>query len=93
MLTLDDCIALSDLTQEEIDAIAEDKHLPTIIAAELGAYLIHSASGERRIKAIIRDDIAHAQAAGEIARAARLKLVLRHFLDEHHAGAAARAAC
>ena len=62
MLTLQDCIALSELTDEEIDAIAEDKHLPTIIAAELGSYLIHTASGERRIKAIIRDDIAHAQA-------------------------------
>jgi hypothetical protein len=36
MLTLEDRIALSDLTHEEIDAIAEHEHLPETIAAELG---------------------------------------------------------
>jgi hypothetical protein len=89
MLTLRDCIALSDLTPEEVEAIAEDKHLPTIIAVEFGSYLVHTRSGEKKIKAIIRDDIAQALAAGDIARAARLKMVLRHFIEEHHAGAAA----
>jgi hypothetical protein len=89
MLTLQDCIALSDLTPEEIEAIAEDKHLPTIIAAELGAYLVHTGTGQRRIKAIIRDDIAQARTRGDFAHAARLKLVLQHFIKEHaHRGAA-----
>jgi hypothetical protein len=48
MLTIQDCIALSELTPEEIAAIAEDAHLPDIIAAELGCYLVHSASGRKR---------------------------------------------
>jgi hypothetical protein len=83
MLTLQDCIALSDLTPEEIEAIAEDKHLPIIIAAELGCYLVHTGAGQRRIKAIMRDDIAQARARGDFGHAARLKLVLQHFIKEH----------
>jgi hypothetical protein len=87
MLTLQDCIALSDLTPEEVEAIAEERHLPTIVAAELGAYLVHTPTGEAQIRAMIRDHLAQARAAGDLARTARLKAVLRHFVAEHHAGA------
>jgi hypothetical protein len=81
MLTLQDCIALSDLTPEEIAAIAEDKHLPMIIATQLGAYLVHRAGGQKEIKAIIRDDIAQARGRGDFGHAARLKLCLKHFIE------------
>lgn len=47
MVTLDDCIALSDLTVEEIEAIAEDEHVPMIIAAELGWYRLHFGGKEQ----------------------------------------------
>lgn len=91
MLTLEDCIALSELTEEEIDAIAEHEHLPEIIAAELGNYLVHCADGTIRIRRMIRDDIEMAQARGDVAHAAKLKLVLKHFLKTH-ADAAGRPA-
>jgi len=83
MLTLEDCIALSTLTPEEVEAIAEHEHIPEIVAAELGAYLVTTAAGERRIKRMIRDDIEHARSRGDLARAARLKLVLKHFIALH----------
>ena len=63
MLTLEDCVALSDLTEDEILAIAEHEHIPEMAAAELGNYLVHAADGERYIKAMIRDDIAAAAGA------------------------------
>ena len=44
MLTLVDCLDLCDLGREEIEAIAEHEHLPEVIAAELGNYLVHTAS-------------------------------------------------
>ena len=81
MLTLGDCLGLCDLGREEIQAIAEHEHLPEVIAAELGNYLVHTANGQRAIKDIIRDDILAAQARGEFCRSAKLKLVLRHFID------------
>jgi hypothetical protein len=90
MLTLNDCIALSDLTAEEVAAIAEHEHLPEVVAAEFGCYLIHCPDGERAIKAIIRNHIAAAQARRDFRRAGELKLVLQHFVE--HCGAAALAA-
>jgi len=81
MLTLEDCIALSGLTQEEIDAIAEHEHLPDVVATAFGGYLLQLPGGRRMIKAIIRDDIAAAQARGDYAHSAKLKLVLRHFVE------------
>jgi hypothetical protein len=83
MLTLQDCIALSDLTEEEIDAIAAHEHLPEIIAAELGNYIVHAPSGVPMLKAIIRDDIQEAERHGDHARVMRLRLVLRHFIQTH----------
>ena len=87
MLTLQDCIELSELTEEEILAIAEHEHIPEMVALELGNYLIHTESGERRIKRMIGDDIKHAQETGNAEHAAVLKSVLKHYL-EHHSSAA-----
>jgi hypothetical protein len=81
MLTLDDCLGLCDLSRDELDAIAEHEHLPEVIVAELGHYLVHTAQGRRAIKDIIRDDILAAQARGDFHHSAKLKMVLRHFID------------
>ena len=82
MLTLEDCIALNGLTREEIDAIAEHEHLPEIIATEMGAYLLQLPGGGKAIKGIIRDDIACARMRGDYVHSAKLKLVLRHFVEQ-----------
>jgi hypothetical protein len=83
MLCLEDCLALCDLTEEEVLAIAHHEHIPEIAAAELGNYLVHTAQGEMRIKAIIRDDIAEARALGDRVRELALKLLLRNFVLQH----------
>ena len=83
MLSLEDCIALCDLTKEEIDAIAEHEHIPEIVAAELGQYLIHSDDGVPKIRRIILDDIEAAESRGDSQHAFHLKLVLKHFVDTH----------
>jgi hypothetical protein len=83
MLTFDDCVALCELTEEEIAAIADHEHLPMIVAAELGNYLIQAPDGALRIKRIILDDMMVADRAGDSGRALTLKLVLRQFVDRH----------
>ena len=83
MLTLQDCVALCDLSEEEILAIAHHEHLPEIAAAELGNYLVHAPGGELRIKSMIRDDLAEARAGGDHARELALKLMLCRFIREH----------
>jgi hypothetical protein len=87
MVDIESCIALSGLSQEEIEAIAEHEHIPEMLAIELGSYLANQPSGHEQICRIFADDIRAAQARGDLARAARLKLVLRHYL-EHHVQAA-----
>lgn len=84
MLTIEDCIGLSELTEEEILAIAQHEHIPEIAAVEMGNYLIQTASGEKRIRAMIVDDIEAARREGDAHRVLTLKLCLKHFL-EHHA--------
>jgi hypothetical protein len=86
VLTIEDCIGLSELTEEEIRAIAQHEHIPEIVAAELGNYLIHTPSGEKRIKAMIVDDIEQARRNRDLPRVLTLKLCLRHFLQHHAEG-------
>lgn len=83
MLTYEDCVGLCELTEDEIRAIAEHEHVPEIVALEFGHYLIEAPDGVPAVKAIITDDIAHANASGNYNHAANLKLVLRHFVDTH----------
>ena len=83
MLTFEDCVSLSGLTREEIEAIAEHEHIPVIIAAELANYLCRNEAGECCIRRYILDDIAAAEARGDGAHAALLKSVLSHFLKNH----------
>ena len=81
MLTLEDCIALSDLTLEEIDAIAEHGHLPETIAAGLACCLVPRPEGRQAVSAMTRDDIAAARSRGDFRHAAELKVVLQHFVE------------
>jgi len=83
MISLEDCIELCGLTEEEVLAIAQHEHLPEIVAAELGNYLVNSPEGELCIKGMIRDDIAQAASDSDRARALALKLVLRRFIVQH----------
>ena len=83
MLTLEDCIGLCDLSEAEILAIAEHEHIPEMAAVELGNYLVMSPDGDLCIKAMIRDDIAAASAAGQRDRSLALRLVLRNFILQH----------
>jgi hypothetical protein len=83
MLSYEDCVALADLTEEEVEAIAQHEHMPEIVAAELGSYLVHDPEGVPKIKRIILDDIEEARRRGDMQKTVRLKLVLKHFVEMH----------
>ena len=85
MLTLDDCIALCDLTEDEVHAIAAHEGIPELAAAEIGHYLVSTPSGELVIKGLIRDNIAAAGAAGDRMRVLALKSILRNYVLNHRA--------
>jgi hypothetical protein len=70
MLTLQDCLELCELTEDEVLAIAEHENLTEIAALEFGNYLVHTPEGERRIKAMIVEDIDAARAGRRAPRCA-----------------------
>jgi hypothetical protein len=91
MITLQDCIAMCDLDEAEVLAIAEHEHIPEIAAAALAHYLLHQEHGPERIKLMLRDDIRAALAHNNRDHARELFMALRHFLS-CHPEAAGRAA-
>jgi hypothetical protein len=83
VLTLEDCLALCELSEDEVDAIAEHEQLSQSVAIELGHYLIQGPDGQLLIQRMIVDDISAARQRGDLARAARLKRTLRRSIEAH----------
>jgi hypothetical protein len=83
MLIREDCPALCQLTEAEVAAIAEHKHVPEVIAMEMGQYTCHTPEGEARIERMIVEDIKFACSHGNMAHMSKLVGVLRHFVENH----------
>lgn len=85
MLTLQDCLDMAELGEDEVRAIADRAGIPDIVAAELGSHLLRCANGIPAIRRIIREDMALAEARGDRRRAVALAVVLARF-DALHPG-------
>jgi hypothetical protein len=83
MLTFEDCVALCDLSVDEIAAIAEHEHLPEMAALGYGDYLIHGPDGEQHIKRMIVEDIERAKSSGNLKHAEELEAILKKFIFNH----------
>jgi hypothetical protein len=83
MITLEDCIGLCGLTEEEVLAIAEHEHVPEIVATALASYLLCQGHGTEKVRDMIVDDIRQAQLCGDRAHLLTLLHVLHHFLKAH----------
>lgn len=83
MISLEDCVGLCGLDEEEVAAISEHEHIPEIAAAALASYLLHQPHGSEAIRTMIVDDIHKALDQGRIKHAAELFMALRHFLDQN----------
>lgn len=83
MITLEDCIGMCDLSEAEILAIGEHEHIPEIVAAAMGDYLIHQEHGAEKIRDMIKDDIRASLNRHDNAHANVLLATLQHFLTTH----------
>ena len=83
MLSLDDCIAMSGLTEEEVAIVAEHEHLSLIVAAQFGHSLLKTAKGVFTLRGYIVDALAQAKLTGQRDKAKRLDLVLTRFNAAH----------
>jgi hypothetical protein len=83
MLTYEDCLALVELTPEQVAVIADRQHVPEMVALEIGSHLCRTSEGERQIERMILDAIEAARDRGDTPCAAQLRLVLRQFIEMH----------
>lgn len=86
MITIRDCIALSGLTDAEIDAIAEHEHLPFITALEKGADFLCHDWGSPAVRQIIHDDWRIAQSCGRHRHADDLRALFKTTCRQHPGG-------
>jgi hypothetical protein len=82
MLTYEDTIGLSDLSEGEVLAIAEHEHTAPIIASGIGSYLMQHHK-EQVISLYILEDLVRAQHHGDQQHQVDLQQILNHFLEEH----------
>ncbi len=83
MISVEDCISLSGLTREEIDAIAEHEHIGEVSAAALADCLMHVPHGPEKVRDMIVDDIRNAMEGGNRDHARELLGALHHFVNAH----------
>ena len=72
MISMEDCIAMCGLTEQEVMAIAEHEHVPEMAAAAMGRYLLKKPDGAEQIRDMIRDDIHEALSRGDKDHASEL---------------------
>ena len=89
MISIEDCIAFSGLTREEVDAIGEHEHVPEAVAAAVASTILRSEAGPHEICEMIVDDIRAAAAGGHMRHAGELLKALRHFMAAHSEAAEA----
>ncbi len=83
MLTIEDMVAFSGLSRDEVLAIAEHEHLPEAAACALAEYLMQQRHGCERIREMIVEDIRAAQERGDREHVKTLLHVLHHFVRNH----------
>lgn len=83
MLTLQDCIAFSGLTPEQLEAVADYKHLPDVVAAEWAEGALETPRGCKEVEAMLLLEIEAACAHGDQVCAARYRHGLEEFLKAH----------
>ena len=83
MLSLKDCLDMSEVSDAELAAIARHERIPPIVALELGQKLIQSAEGVAVLRQFILDDIDDAQRHGRCRDCDRFSRALSDHLEKH----------
>jgi hypothetical protein len=83
MLTVQECVDMSELSNEAIRAIAEHEHIPEVVAAELGQELLKGTGGILEIQRILEEDLELAVQAGEQDQINNRKRVLERFIASY----------
>jgi hypothetical protein len=84
MLTLTDCVAFSGLTRDQLEAVADHQHLPTILAAEWAETMLERIEGWRLVEAVLTEEASIASCRGDGECANRYRSGLEEFRRSCH---------
>jgi hypothetical protein len=83
MLTINDCIGLSNLESDEVQEIASHERLPFIAALEKGAMLTNEPWGDAALRQMVWDNLCHANHHHQAERARQLVVLFQTTCDRH----------
>lgn len=86
MLTIQDCIDLSELDIDEVLAIAHHEHLPDIVAVEKAHSLLKESWGAPAIRQMIIDEVHGCVGHGDCTEAGRALALLARTFAAHPGG-------
>lgn len=88
MISLQDCLDMSGLTEDEVHILAEHENVPEIVAMELGASLLQRPGGCGFLRSCIQECLTRAEHAGRWNKARHISEVLHRFDAVHSGGPA-----
>ena len=83
MLSIRDCLDYCDLTDDEVELIAEHEDIPDAAAAQLVCGLVQTPEGVVLLTRYMHELIARANLRGDIQKANRAAAVCARFMKDH----------
>ena len=83
MISVEECVGLSDLQEDEVAAIAEHEHVPTIVAAGMGNELLKTPRGVYQLHVMFRENLEQACGRRQLDRAKSIERTYRRFMAAH----------
>lgn len=83
MLSMRDCLDYCDLTEDEIELIAEHEQIPDVAAAQLVCGLVQTREGVLIITRYMQDLIERATERGDVDKAQRAARLCEQFMTDH----------
>jgi len=83
MLSIRDCLDYCDLTEAEVELIAEHEGIPDVAAAQMACGLVQTPEGVLLLTNYMQDLIERATERGELEEAERAKGLCARFMADH----------
>lgn len=83
MISLDECIGMSGLQEDEVAVVAEHEHVPLMIAAELAQTLLETPKGLYRLHEMFQDRLAVLAAGRDRKKERALADLYAHFMARY----------
>lgn len=83
MLSIRDCLDYCDLTDDEVELIAEHENIPDVAAAQLVCGLVQTPEGVVMLTHYMQELVERAASRGDTIKAQKAQKVIARFVQDH----------